>query len=133
MSLHQGELAPAAQMDAFFLVTQFVTAFFGVGFIIIPGVIMKALGVDQRLATMYVSRLFGTTLLAFSILIWLARRSSSLDFRRGLNLGLFVYYLTSLVVLILAMNDGMMNLLGWSVVGLHLVLTAWSGVQALMR
>lgn len=114
-------------MNSYLLVTFFVEGFFGLGFVFLPGSLSVLMGVSLNDIGVSLARLFGTALLAFPVVTWFARRSASLEFKKSVVLGLFVYYLASLVVLIFAMRAGQMNALGWSVVALHLALAGWAG------
>ncbi len=67
-------------MAAYFVATFFVTAFFGVGFVFIPGPLLGIFGVSLDAIGVTLARMFGTALLAFPVLTWSARRSASLDF-----------------------------------------------------
>jgi hypothetical protein len=40
---------------------------------------------------------------------------------------LFVYFLISTVLLIIATISGPMNVLGWSIIGIHVILLVWFG------
>jgi hypothetical protein len=114
-------------MDTLFLVTFIVTALFGLVLTIIPGALLGVLGVSVNNVGATLARLFGSALLGFPILLWLGRISHNKILKKGLVYSLFVYYLTSLVVLTFAMLNRQMNGLGWSVVALHAVLAAWFG------
>jgi hypothetical protein len=114
-------------MDTLFLFAFFVTALFGLGLSIIPGALLGVFGVSLDAVAATLARLFGSALLGFPILLWFGRISRSRVLKKGLVFSMFIYFLVSLVVLVFAMLARQMNVLGWSLVGLHAVLTAWFG------
>jgi hypothetical protein len=114
-------------MDTLFLIALVVEAVFGIGFLIAPGAMLAPFGVTLDAAATTFARLFGSALLSFPFLLWLARRSSQAEFKKGVVKSLFVYYLISTALLVIGVASGMMNTLGWSVVGIHLVLLVWFG------
>jgi hypothetical protein len=114
-------------MNTLFIVALIVEALFGVGFVIAPGAVLGPLGVTLNPFATTLARSFGAALISFPILLWLARRSDSPEFKKGVVYSLFPYYLVSAVVLVIAQLGGQVNALGWSVIGLHVVLLIWFG------
>ena len=114
-------------MNKLFKVALIVEAIFGIGFVIAPGAMLGPFGVTlDAIATSFV-RLFGSALISFSILLWFAYKSDKSEFKKGVVYSMFAYFLVSTVLLVIAQLDGQMNALGWSVVGIHLVLLVWFG------
>jgi hypothetical protein len=114
-------------MDTLFLVALIVEAIFGIGFLIAPAAMLGPFGMTLDASAATFARLFGSALLSFPVLLWLARKSSQAEFKKGVVKSLFVYYLISTVLLIIGVISGLMNALGWGVVGIHLVLLVWFG------
>lgn len=114
-------------MNALFLVTMIVEGIFAVGFIAVPGLMLGPYGVAlDRTATNFV-RLFGSALLTFPVLLSYARASADVALKRVAVRTLFVYFLVSTVLVVIAQLGGLMNSLGWIIVGLHVVFTIWFG------
>jgi hypothetical protein len=114
-------------MNTLFAVTLIIEALFAIGFIVAPGAMLGQFGVTLNDIATTSIRLFGSALLSFPVLLWFARKSDKLEFKKGVVNSLFTYYLVSTVLLVIAQTAGQMNVLGWSVVGLHLVLLLWFG------
>jgi hypothetical protein len=114
-------------MNTLFLVAMIVEAIFGIGFLAVPGIMMGPLGVTLDVNATIFARLFGSTLISFSILLWLARKSSEAESTKPVVYSLFAYFLISSVILVMAQLAGVMNAMGWGVVGIHLVLLVWFG------
>ena len=114
-------------MNKLFKVALIVEAIFGIGFVIVPGAMLGPLGVTlNAIATSFV-RLFGSALISFSILLWFAYKSDKSEFKKGVAYSMFAYFLLSTALLLIALLTGLMNALGWSVIGIHLVLLVWFG------
>jgi hypothetical protein len=73
------------------------------------------------------ARLFGSAILSFPVLLFFARRSDKAEFRKGVVRSMFIYYIGSTIILLMIQLNGLMNAMGWSVVGLHLGFTLWFG------
>jgi fluoride ion exporter CrcB/FEX len=120
-------------MNALLVVTLISGALFGAGFLLVPDQLLAPFGSTFTPAATANARLFGSALIGFAVVIGFARKSGSAEFRLGVACGLTAYYATSTVVLALAQLSGLMNALGWSIVGMHAVLFVWSGVVVLKR
>ena len=114
-------------MDMLFLVALIIEALFGVGFVLVPVPMLGPFGVTLDAAATTFARLFGSALISFPVLLWLARKSDKPEFKQGAVYSLFVYYLVSTVLLVMTQVAGQMNALGWIVVGIHVVLLAGFG------
>jgi hypothetical protein len=118
-------------MNTLFLVYLIVEAIFGIGFLFVPDLVMNPMGVtlDETSATL--ARMFGSLLTGIPVLVFLARKSSSTEFRRGVMYCAFIYLLASTIVLLISQLKGLMNAMGWGIVILHLVFMLWFGYYLL--
>lgn len=114
-------------MNTLFLVSLVVEAIFGIGFVLAPGVLLGPMGITLNDVATTFARLFGSALLSFPVLLWFARKSDKPEFKKGVVNSLFVYYLVSTVLFLITQLSGQMNAMGWSVVGLHVILLLWFG------
>jgi hypothetical protein len=114
-------------MNTLFMAALVVEALFAAGFIIAPGAMLGPFGVTLNGVATTFARLFGSALLSFPVLLWSARKSGKPEFKKGVVNSLFVYYTASTVLLVLAQTAGQMNVLGWSVIGIHGVFLLWFG------
>jgi hypothetical protein len=118
-------------MNTLFLIYLIVEAIFGIGFLFVPDLVMGPLGVTLDEASITLARMFGSLLIGIPVLIFLARRSSITEFRRGAMYFAFTYLLASTVVLLITQINGLMNAMGWGIVILHLVFMLWFGYYLL--
>jgi hypothetical protein len=114
-------------MDILFLVAFIIEFVFGIGFLIAPGPMLDPFGVILSATATTFARLFGSSLISISIILWTARRSDETVLKRGVVYSLFVFYLATTIILLLTEFAGLMNALGWIVISIHLILLIWFG------
>lgn len=114
-------------MNALLMVAMLVEAVFGLGFILAPGALMGSMGLALDATAEALARLFGTAILSFAVLLWLARKAGSAPFQRGAVITLLTYYLLSGILFVILILGGLFNAMGWSTVILHFGLAAWCG------
>lgn len=95
---------------------------FGIPMLAAPGLLMLIFGVTLDAAGILMARLYGATLFGNLMLTWFGRNIGASDARRAICIHLFVYDAIGCVVALLATLSGEMNVLGWSVVLLYLLI-----------
>ena len=93
---------------------------FALGFLASPQLLARPFGVTLDNNTAFALRLFGSALLAFPVLLWFARKSSQVSFRKSVAAAMLVYYFASGLVLLSLQLAGMVNSLGWVIIAIHL-------------
>jgi tellurite resistance protein TehA-like permease len=114
-------------MNALFLVYLIVEVIFGIGFLFVPGLMMGPMGVTLDETSTTFARLLGSLIISIPVLLFLARKSASTEFRRGVVYCIFTYLLLSTIILLITQLKGLMNPLGWGIVILHFVFMLWFG------
>jgi hypothetical protein len=61
------------------------------------------------------------------LLTWLAKDVGAPDARRAILLDLLVYDGIGVIITVAAILSGVLNVLGWGIVIVYLLFTAWSG------
>jgi hypothetical protein len=117
----------AMTLKTFFAIFALLSVLFGIGFVLAPGQVLANYGVENSPAIAVMSRLFGGTLLAMAVILWLAR-----DFRdetavRAVLIALGSSSVVNFVVSIIATMSGTINALGWTTVLIYLCGAAGSG------
>jgi hypothetical protein len=120
-------------MNTLFLVALIVEALFGIGFVLVPGPMLGPFGMTFNPIATAFARLFGAALLGYTILLWFARKSDKPESKKGVVYSLFTYYLVSTILLVITQLAGLMNALGWGVIGIHMVLLVWFGYFLVSR
>jgi hypothetical protein len=114
-------------MNTLFLVYLIVEVLFGIGFIFVPGFLMGPMGVTLDETSTTFARLFGSLIISIPVLLFIARKSASTEFKRGVVYCIFTYLLVSTIILLITQLKGLMNPMGWSIVILHFVFMLWFG------
>ena len=117
-------------MGTLFTVTFIVELIFGIGFIAVPDFLLGNFGVTSTPDLVFMARLFGSALLAFSTLLWYARGSKSTDLQKAAARSFFLYFLVSTILIVLAQLGGLFNIMGWSMVAMHGGFMIWFGAFA---
>jgi uncharacterized membrane protein YfcA len=115
------------KLNTLMVVNALVAGVFGVGFIVVPGLVTSAYGPEITPQLEYVTRLFGAALLAFAVLTWTARNATDSDTRRAILLALFVGDGVGFIVSLMSQLSGVMNALGWTTVLIYLLLALGFG------
>jgi hypothetical protein len=102
-----------------------VCLIFGIPMLMAPGLLMSMFGVNLDGGGPLMARLYGASLLGNLMLTWFGRNVAASDARRAIHL--LVYDAIGFVVAFLAILSGMMNMLGWSVVLIYLVIALGFG------
>ena len=114
-------------MNTLFIVFLIVEAIFGIGFLFVPDLMMGPMGVTLDETSTNFARLFGSLIISLPVLLFFARKSASMEFKRGVVYCVFVYLLLSTVLLLISQLKGSMNSMGWGIVILHLGFMLWFG------
>jgi hypothetical protein len=110
-----------------------VSAIIAVCFILVPGPSLSMYGVTGDAALHTMAQYFGTAHVAFAVLLWLALRLNDARFLRTIVVSFFVGDLTGSAVLLVAQVRGIMNTMGWALVGLSLLFAIGYGYGALRK
>ena len=96
---------------------------FGVGFLIIPSMLLSLYGASPEPATALTAQLYGGLLIAIGLLCWLSRGVTDAQALRAMQLSFMIGYAINGIVHARGTVTGVLNALGWSAVLLYLLLT----------
>lgn len=96
---------------------------FGVAFLLIPQFTLSLFGVNQDQGTVFLTRLYGSSLVFFGLVAWFFRNVADKEAQRALMLAFFIAEVVGLVVSLQGTLSGVMNAFGWTAVLVYLVLT----------
>ena len=115
------------------LVTMLVTeGVIAAGFMVSPGSLLGPFGLVLDDVSTTAFRVLGSALFAFPALLWSAWKSASAEIKKVAVRTMVVYFLLSLVFLVIARAAGQINAMGWILIGLHLGFALW-GIILLAR
>jgi len=98
-----------------FILNAFVSVLLGAVFLFVPGRALNLFGTETFVATLLVSRLFGTAMLALGLLLWFAKDITEEAVQRGMGIALLVGSVAGLVVTIVGMfaSNAVIRSNGW--------------------
>ena len=110
-----------------------VSVMVAIAFILAPGPSLSLYGIIGDRSLYAIAQYFGTTHVAFSVLLWLALRANDARFLRVIVISFFAGDLAGSAVLLVAQLRGVMNTTGWALVGLTVLFAAGYGYGALKK
>lgn len=81
-----------------FMLNAIVATLFGLAFLFVPESVLRFFGTETFVATILVSRFFGTAMLALGLVLWFAREVHEAAVQRGIALGLLAGAIAGLMV-----------------------------------
>ncbi len=114
------------KLKTFFTVVAVVAVVFAIGLLFAPGLMDSAYGTSGTPGEVLTDRMFGSALLAFGVLYWLARDFTGAEARAVILAGL-VGEVVLFIVSLNGMLDGVMDATGWSLVVISLLFTLGFG------
>jgi hypothetical protein len=100
---------------------------FGVAYLLVPASLLTLYGIALDPSSQWVARLFGSALLGYAAILWLARKVPSGPALRAILVGAFVASVTGLVVAILSLPLDSGNALVWSTALIYFLLSLGFG------
>jgi hypothetical protein len=115
------------KVTALMVVNAIVAGLFGIGFVLVPDLLLSQYGITTDAPFELVGQLFGAALIGFAALTWTARNATDSDAGRAILLALFVADAIGFAVALIGQLGGIVNALGWSTVVIYLVLALGFG------
>jgi hypothetical protein len=104
------------------VVSAVIGVVFGLAFLVASGPFAALYGITLDKAGMLVAQLFGAALIAFAVLNWFARNVTDPEARQAVVLANLTGDVIGFVVILIGQLAGIANALGWSSVGIYLLL-----------
>ena len=121
------------KLNTLLLVSALVGAVFGIAFVVVTGPLLSVYGVTTDKAGLLVAQLFGTTLLGFAVLNWLARDVRDPDAQRAVIYANLTGDTIGFVVVLIGQLAGITNAVGWSTVAIYLAFVLAFGYVGIIR
>jgi len=100
---------------------------FGIAFVVIPGPLAALYGLTLPPDGIFLTRLLGVEYMGYGLLAWFVRNAGDSQLRRAILLAFFITDATGFIVALLGQWSGVLNPLGWSIVGIYLLLATGFG------
>ena len=104
------------------LVNAIVALVYGIGLVLLPATVLSIYGVTPGPAVNLAGQLFGVDLVHVGLICWFARNVSDSPAKRAIIIASLIGQLIGLVVSLMGTLSGVFNVVGWSAVGIYLVL-----------
>ena len=110
-----------------------VSSFIALTYILLPGPTLAFYGLGNESATTALAQYFGSTHVAFAVLVWLVLRSSEPRLLRPIVVSFFAGDAVGTAILLAAQLRGAMNVMGWGLVGLSALFALGYGYCVVRR
>jgi uncharacterized membrane protein YfcA len=114
-------------LNTFLLVSAIVASLFGLGFVLLPGVMFSIYGIASAPASLLGFRLFGSALIAIGLLTWFLKDSTNWQATRALLLSVAIGNVIGLLLVFFATINGTLSAMGWTAVLIYLFLLIGEG------
>jgi len=114
------------------IIKAIVCLVFGLFLLIAPTALFRLLGSDLNEGGTFAAREYGAALIGTLLLTWFAKNVKAMDARGAILIDLFIYDLIGVFVTSAVVVNGVLSVLGWSIVAVYLFFTVGSG-YLLMR
>ncbi len=104
------------------VVNAIVALVYGISFVLVPATVLSLYGMTQGPSAALAGQFFGVALIAIGLLTWFARSVTDSDAQRAIILALLISDVIGVIVSVLGTVSGVMNAVGWSAVGIYLLL-----------
>jgi len=115
------------KLRSLFIVNAIVALPFGVGAVLAPKPLLSLYGAALDSAGSLTMQFAGVPLIGIGLLTWLARNAAESETRRAIVLALLIADIVGFIVALLGQLSGVLNELGWSTVGIYLLLALGYG------
>jgi hypothetical protein len=114
-----------------FLIGAVLALAFGIGFLLMPALVLSIYGVPGDVPTALMGRFFGVALLQVGATLWILKETRDAATQRGLALGGALGAVCGIVVALMGTLAGTLNVVGWTVVAIYALLL--SGYLSVLR
>jgi len=115
------------KLSSFLAIKAVISLVYGIGMVLIPAAFLPLYGITLDPAGTFMARAVGATLIGIGLVCWFARNIADRAGLQDIILALFIADTIGFIVALHAQLSGLMNVLGWSDVGIWLLLALGLG------
>ena len=115
------------------VVNAIVALVYGISFVLAPATVLSLYGMTQGPSEALAGQYFGVALIAIGLLTWFARNVADSEAQRAIILALLIADVIGVIVSVLGTVSGPMNAVGWSAVGIYVLLALGFGYFQFMK
>ncbi len=109
------------KLSTLMVVFAVVDLVYALGLLLVPATLLSLYGVSVSPGTQLMAQFFGVELGGIGLLAWFARKVTDSDALRAIILAFFISEVIGVIVSLFGTLSNLMNVLGWSAVGLYAV------------
>ena len=110
------------KLSNLFVINAIVALVYGISFVLVPTTVLSLYGMTQGTSEALAGQFFGVALIGIGLLTWFARNVTDSETQRAIILALLISDVVGIIVALLGTLSGTMNAVGWSAVGIYLLL-----------
>ncbi|HON80415.1 MAG TPA: hypothetical protein PK544_18135 [Spirochaetota bacterium] len=114
-------------VSVFLKIKSVISIVFGLSMVLFYSFLMPIYGITLNLSGVMTTQWSGATLTGIGLICWFASKAESSDLFKGILLSLFICDSIGFIASLIGQMGGVANTLGWSTVGLWLVLALGLG------
>lgn len=116
-----------------FVITAIIALPFGIGSVLAPKAFLSLYGATLGPAGSLMMQFGGAWLIGIGLLTWFVRNVAEYEVQRGIVLAFLVMYIVGVGVALLGQFSGVLNALGWLIVGINAFLAMGYGYALFTR
>jgi len=105
------------------VISTIVCLVYGIILVLTPATMLSLHGIAQDPGERLMAQYFGSALIAIGLLTWFARDVADSEAQRAIILALLISDVIGVIVAVLGTVSGVMSAVGWSAVGIYLMLS----------
>lgn len=110
------------KLRSLLIINAIIALVYGISFELIPAKVLSIYGVTQGPAESLMGQYFGVALIAIGLLAWLARDVTDSKAQHAIILAMLISNVIGVIVSVLGTISGVMSVVGWTAVGIYLLL-----------
>jgi len=110
------------KLSSFLTINAIVALVYGISFVLAPATVLSLYGVTQGPGEKLMGQYFGVALIGIGLLSWFARNVADSEAQRAIILALLISDVIGVIVSVLGTVSGVMSAVGWSAVGIYVLL-----------
>ena len=104
------------------VINAIVALAYGISFVLVPATVLELYGMTQGTSEALAGQYFGVALIAIGLLTCFARNVADSETQRAIILALLISDVVGTIVAVRGTLSGVMSAVGWSAVGIYLLL-----------
>lgn len=104
------------------VINAIIALVYGIAFVLVPATVLSIYGMTPNPGMSLAGQFFGVALIGIGLVTWFARNVADSAAQRAIILGLLISDAVGVIVAVLGTLSSVMNTVGWSAVGIYLLL-----------